>query len=508
MALFSLLSQINSSNTNWGVRARLIRLYKQPSFTNKDELGSLEMVLHDEVGDRIHATLRAPLYERIGKDLTEGKLYIFRNFIVVDNMSTFKTTHHRHKINLFRKSVIREFQDENFPSFMYNFTEFEQLAPQNQPDARYLIDVIGRVNRQLSCTLWAEYINDLLPYLENSNDDEPVIVAIQFARIHQFRDQDVKVANTFHVTKVTVNEDNDVFKAFKKKLSINDTGDFKMVTSSNYDIYDDLANGKAKFRTLAYLNDHQDDDTYWVDATIVDIQTPRDCWYLACKKCAKRMIEVEEVPQICEFCGFENPMKIFRYKLDVMVVDSTGSAVFLLWNKACASLIGQTAAEMKESHGDCSNAIPKVIEDAVLDKRVLFEVRGSSFKTFKGSANYTVSRLAYDDEIMELYTRIYTGNEDTTTDEHGNMTEMSSNSNSAENMDSNKNKLEKGKEKCSPEVDQEPNNGVQINDEDVEAVNNETNDAPVKRTNETLINANTDPVKTFKRRQVVVKKEK
>ncbi|KAL3639602.1 hypothetical protein CASFOL_017509 [Castilleja foliolosa] len=163
---------------------------------------------------------------------------------------------------------------------------------------------------------------------------------------------------------------------------------------------------------------------------------------------------------------------------------------------------------MKESHGDCSNAIPKVIEDAVLDKRVLFEVRGSSFKTFKGSANYTVSRLAYDDEIMELYTRIYTGNEDTTTDEHGNMTEMSSNSNSAENMDSNKNKLEKGKEKCSPEVDQEPNNGVQINDEDVEAVSNETNDAPVKRTNETLINANTDPVKTFKRRQVVVKKEK
>ncbi|KAL3614624.1 hypothetical protein CASFOL_041519 [Castilleja foliolosa] len=415
MALFSLLSQINSSNTNWGVRARLIRFYKQPSFTNKDELGSLEMVLHDEVGDRIHATLRAPLYERIGKDLTEGKLYIFRNFIVVDKVSTFRTTHHRHKINLLRKSVIIEFQDENFPSFMYNFTEFEQLAPQNQPDARYLIDVIGRVvsyqmpfegaatrrmefriqdseNRQLSCTLWAEYINDLLPYLENSNDDEPVIVAIQFARIHQFR-----------------------------VLSINDTGDYKMVTSSNYDIYDDLANGKAKFRTLAYLNDHQDDGTYWVDATIVDIQTPRDCWYLACKKCAKRMVEVEEVPQICEFCGFENPMKIFRYKLDVMIVDSTGSAVFLLWNKACASLIGQTAAEMKESHGDCSNAIPKVIEDAVLDKRVLFEVRGSSFKTLKGSANYTVSRLAYDDEIMELYTRIYTGNEDTTTDEHGNM---------------------------------------------------------------------------------------
>ncbi|KAL3618736.1 hypothetical protein CASFOL_025488 [Castilleja foliolosa] len=523
MALFSLLSEIHPGSTTWGVRARVIRMYKQPAFMRPDEFGSLELIIHDEVGDRIHVSMKKPVYEKIGKNMVEGSLYIIRNFLVVDNRMTFKTTNHTHKINLYRLSVITEFEDANFPSFMYNFTDFGQLAAPIQPDDSLLIDVIGRVisyqkpfeglttkrmdfriqdteNRQLSCNLWAEYIDDLLPTLENTKD-KPVIVIIQFARIHQFRNEDVKIANTYHVTKVIVNAENDVFMDFMNKLAANDSGDYKLLTNANYEIYEEFANGKAKFRTIDYMNEHQDDGYYWIDATIVDIQTTKDCWYQACKKCAKKMVEEDSL--ICESCGTENTNQIFRYKLDVMVVDKTGSAMLLMWNKACASLIGITAAEMKALHGDCFDSIPKVIEDAVLDKRVLFEVRGSSFKNVKGSAYLTVSRVAYDDEIMALYSKIYTGTQQSTTDDQDTLTEISNNT-PIENK-----KLAKGKEKCISEVEQEAESvdDTENSDDDAQSLGDAKDELPEKRANESS-KTSSDAVYTSKKRLKFVKKEK
>ncbi|KAL3617214.1 hypothetical protein CASFOL_038961 [Castilleja foliolosa] len=93
----------------------------------------------------IHATMKASLYERIGQNLVEGSLYIIRNFIVIENRNAFKITMHRYKICLYRLSKMTEFKDENFPSFMYNFTDFGQPTAENHPNDSYLIDVIGRV---------------------------------------------------------------------------------------------------------------------------------------------------------------------------------------------------------------------------------------------------------------------------------------------------------------------------------------------------------------------------
>ncbi|KAL3644379.1 hypothetical protein CASFOL_012311 [Castilleja foliolosa] len=156
-----------------------------------------------------------------------------------------------------------------------------------------------------------------------------------------------------------------------------------------------------------------------------------------------------------------------------MVVDNTGSATLLMWNNPCTTLIGQTAAEMKLLHGECSESIPKVIEDAILDKRVLFEVRGSSFKNMKGAAFYTVSRLAYDEDIMALYTKNYTGTQVSTTDDADNMDE---NSNSSPDViNGNKRKLEKGKEKCCSEVGENEINDECGNDDEVSVVNDANN---------------------------------
>ncbi|KAL3637861.1 hypothetical protein CASFOL_018309 [Castilleja foliolosa] len=47
MAIFSLLSELHSGKTNWAIKARVVRVYKQPIFKIQEKIGTIEMVIHD-----------------------------------------------------------------------------------------------------------------------------------------------------------------------------------------------------------------------------------------------------------------------------------------------------------------------------------------------------------------------------------------------------------------------------------------------------------------------------
>ncbi|KAL3648562.1 hypothetical protein CASFOL_004965 [Castilleja foliolosa] len=53
MAIFSLLSELHSGKTNWEIKARVVRVYKQPIFKLQEKIGTNEMVIHDSTGRRI-----------------------------------------------------------------------------------------------------------------------------------------------------------------------------------------------------------------------------------------------------------------------------------------------------------------------------------------------------------------------------------------------------------------------------------------------------------------------
>ncbi|KAL3616156.1 hypothetical protein CASFOL_040013 [Castilleja foliolosa] len=497
--LFSGLNDVHSGSTAWCIKARLIRLYKQPAYLNRNEVGSMELVIHDKEGVRIHVTMKPNIYEKLTekmeKEMQEGSVYIIKNFLVIDNTTSFRTTHHNHKLKFFG-NITMSLTDEEFPSHMYNFTPLDQLQFDNLIDEVHLADVIGRVisyqkpfdglkakrmdfkiqdtnNNQLSCTLWEDYIDDLLPNLETTEDNTPVIVAIQFGRLLKMTDQ------------------------FMARLELNNGVCRRMLSNTDYNIYGDFTRGNARVRTLAYLNDFKGDGLFWIDVTIVDIQTTGDFWYSVCKKCAKKLV-VHPGTKVCTSCAEDNPIETIMFKIEVVVVDQTGSATLLLWNKAFELLIGKSAKEMKDKHVDSTDPIPHGIEDALIDRRALFEVRLDSFKIMKSTAYYTVTRCAFDDEIMAIHKQLFGGTQESTSDDHGHLTEGSS----EENVGCNKKKLDKGKRKLFTELDKEA-----INDDDAD--DDETaNEMQSESVAEKAISGSTDAVQTYKKRQHVIKKEK
>ncbi|KAL3639898.1 hypothetical protein CASFOL_014866 [Castilleja foliolosa] len=237
--LFSAINDLNSGSTAWAIKARVVRLYKQTSYLNRTETWSVEMVIHDQQGTRIHVTIRPDLYEKFKNVLSEGSLYMIKNFFVIENRSSYRSTNNRHKLAFFRASTITEYEDDQFPCNMFDITPLDQLQMEMDIDETLLRDVIGRVisyqkpfegftarkmdfriqdpeNNQLSCTLWDDYIDDLLPILETTKV-KPVIVALQFGKVVKLTDG-VKISNNYQITKVTVNADSDVFTDFMNRF--------------------------------------------------------------------------------------------------------------------------------------------------------------------------------------------------------------------------------------------------------------------------------------------------
>ncbi|KAL3643286.1 hypothetical protein CASFOL_014101 [Castilleja foliolosa] len=51
------ISELEPGRSSFGIKVRVIRCYRQPSSHKADPDGTLELILHDEIGDRIHATI-------------------------------------------------------------------------------------------------------------------------------------------------------------------------------------------------------------------------------------------------------------------------------------------------------------------------------------------------------------------------------------------------------------------------------------------------------------------
>lgn len=78
-------------------------------------------------GSTIHGSIRRPYIEKFTQMLNEGGLYIVSDFIVADNNFKYKTTMHKYKFHLYRKTKVYEIEDDTFPSTLHDFKPFTKI---------------------------------------------------------------------------------------------------------------------------------------------------------------------------------------------------------------------------------------------------------------------------------------------------------------------------------------------------------------------------------------------
>ncbi|CAI9782726.1 unnamed protein product [Fraxinus pennsylvanica] len=211
--IIDMLTDIIPTKTKWAFRDRVVRLWKNLTFGKSDDICSLEMVLIDRDGTRIHASVKRNLIKTFKPIIREGVLYVMRDFVIGYNNSKYKASSHRYKLNFMMKTYVKEVEDSSFPYHIYNFIPFGHLLSASKIDENKLIDVIGEVvrintvhskeisgrstrmidillqdieNNRLSCTIWSEQSDELSNVLDTKNP-EPAILLLQTCRAKKFR---------------------------------------------------------------------------------------------------------------------------------------------------------------------------------------------------------------------------------------------------------------------------------------------------------------------------------
>ncbi|XP_031108452.1 uncharacterized protein LOC116012924 [Ipomoea triloba] len=420
MGMYSLATGLSTFNNRSAIKVRVIRSYVVLEKKGSADLKSQELVLHDPEGNVIHATIPAKIVPKFSKGFVEGKVYAIKNFYVVSNWHTYKTS-------------------------MNELRPFDSLKGNSELNEKELIDIIGRVvevyepqekkiggnnarliaqekkiggnnarlidfvledahGQKLTCTFWDDHVSKI-QHLYEAPSKDPVIVLIQFCRIKRgLRDGEVKICSSYDVTQVLFNLEYPEFINFRDSLTdIGYQTPMRSIASlSSFSFTNTMDESSSNSMELTTIKEIYDNDKYgdfWVAARISGVVNPTEWFYSSCRKpgCYKKL-KISEGVNKCFKCFQTWETGILRYKITLRVVDLKGNASFLMWDRECQELIGMPATELYEKSNKNNQPLKQITELA--GKTLLFQITAKSDHTAYRNTLFPVLRINNDPQIL------------------------------------------------------------------------------------------------------------
>jgi len=128
LAEFSPIFEISTEKFFWNIKARVIRLWQVFDFKRNTLPFSSEMVLMDETGNKIHASIKKNLLYKFKNDIFEGKCFSFENMGVANNGGNYRTTRHPFKLNFQFGSMVVFLPTFSITKSPYNFVSIPEIV--------------------------------------------------------------------------------------------------------------------------------------------------------------------------------------------------------------------------------------------------------------------------------------------------------------------------------------------------------------------------------------------
>ncbi|XP_061359068.1 uncharacterized protein LOC133303206 [Gastrolobium bilobum] len=385
---------------DWRIKVRAIRTWKVPNYEKKGFDDNLEMILADEHGSTIHATVRGTLQVR--KKIIEGEAYFIRNFGVGLNGEGFKATRHVYKISFNLRTDVKAIVDATIPvnyviGLLTGTSEVEEH------------DVFGRKAKKIMLELdnrREHYVDEVQSFLANNQASQNVII-VHLAKMKDFRGQK-SITNTRYTTHLIMDSNVTKINEFEKKLG-NVSADCirglsQLSTQSTYSFENDFLKNTER-KCITDIKISTEVMTCIAYGTIKAIESKYNWWYKSYKKCPYYVFEDYE-KWFCKNCQKHWSDYQPRFSVQVRVVDNTDSASFILFDRDCVTLLGMSASDLRElqyKSGADLEHYPKEF-DVLVDKSMLFKinVRKNNFDSYS-EPKYQVSKVCTDETIMSSF---------------------------------------------------------------------------------------------------------
>ncbi|KAM3270136.1 hypothetical protein P3S67_030042 [Capsicum chacoense] len=400
------IREISNIKMQWNMKVRIVPLWQNSTHENSSKILSLEMLLQDDKGDRIQASIGASVIFKFRPEIKEQELYSMKNFIVVPNKSKVQTNDHKMKLMFTHRTNIQKIVDLCFDQTLFKFHPFELLINQVDIDENKLfgnyplnkffnLNVSANVKNTIEATFWTEFAEQIRPHLDKSTD-KPVIVVMQLIKAHKFKEK-FSVRNFWTASKLWINlelpEVADFISRFMYVHGDKSERISQLSSQQSYSISDELASGAVEVKTIKQLIKCMDEGSFYVAATIIHIDLEKTGHTLVAR------IAVG---------GLMNLAVNFTLKrvkaLRVLRFTETGFITLLLWNQYAMNLIGRTTIELVK--GSLENGCVSSYQlelDNILDREVMFKVAVKKETIDQHNEVYTVLKFSDDKDLINQY---------------------------------------------------------------------------------------------------------
>ncbi|CAH1432510.1 unnamed protein product [Lactuca virosa] len=413
--VFDKVAEINASKESWNIRVKVVMLWKPTYINNPNMVASLDMILIDQEGSRIQATIKKILFlylnpysmkELSGRSVTSLWLAMKANTC----------------LSLINIKSISTKPQKNFDTRV----AFDFLGEVVSTDPMRVIVEYGREKRlmnlvaqdlsgtRIAVALWGSFAMKLNTYIsQHNNDTAPVIILLRLAKLKIWGGQP-QVGNCLFGSRLHINDDMPQILEFKSNLNALDTNVESSSRTSQLNSDTVVANPedyylRFQIKNIDEIPDFNEEVGLTIIATIIGFDMD-DGWYsFYCRDCSKKVTknddDVDAGPFHCDGCGFVSDV-FGKIRIVVRVQDESGSSSFVLFERHVKDLIhrGNQWLMDKIAKDQGRQQIPDEFK-ILLNKKFVFKVQISMFNLQNNYRAYTVHKLTDDERVLAEVTK-------------------------------------------------------------------------------------------------------
>ncbi|KAJ1391359.1 hypothetical protein SESBI_36750 [Sesbania bispinosa] len=421
------VSSVFPGRQNWRLKVRVVRVWDMFPIDEPSRTFSVEMVLVDQMGTRIQASIRKPMMRRFSGSVIEGEAYKMHYFGVVRNLGSYRSTKHEFKLVFHPRTRIMRCDVGNISLHGLSPMNTQEIMSTNGR-SDYLVDTIGvmtavsaekrsfrdgRMTRvmqmeltddkgKIQCAMFGNYdmVGDLLHGIGN----ELPVVVVMFAKVKMYKGE-VVLQNVLNTTKILCNPNIPEVETFRDGLTIHDIdilAPMGVIQEDHQSIplkEEFLASHPRK--TIKQLHNTEEDGLFIVLASIVTVIGNANWWYAACK--CHRAVTMDGDSYYCSACGMHVQEVSSRFKLKLEVYDGEDTAAFVLFDSDSEMLLGRSCAAMLSDLKDNPPDDVSYLFDDIAGKEVLFKVEKPSDYAFKFDDSFRVKKICCDTSVINEF---------------------------------------------------------------------------------------------------------
>ncbi|KAL4591263.1 hypothetical protein LXL04_004221 [Taraxacum kok-saghyz] len=398
----TMIKDLTLDRDDYTIKVRIIRLWKLNSYSNRNHVYEINMILMDEEGAKIQCNVEASFIQKLRNLLQEyADLYIEKPTIGL-SVGTHKNVPNEHRLYFYYTTIVSKCTDFDGPVHGFSFVSYQSLLENSIPKET-TFDIIGDVVNLLTDSSNNEYAKQMMAYVESNPDKTSLTIILQFGRLNFYMGR-AYVNNTFHATKLFINDKVPDILSFKRKLlatsSDQISSSHRTISSSIVYSLNNEFLSKTNFYKISAIHGLEEGSSAIVIGTIKVIEQDQPWFYLACSKCRKKVQVVKATNDESATVAQNLQPEVYwcsntKPECQNNVISACPRFIVPLWT------INMGRREYILQDG-CSNGYPSEFTELV-DKKYAFKVVVGKFNSVKNVRYYNVSKITdVVDIISEL----------------------------------------------------------------------------------------------------------